>query len=45
MPTDGRAALELTKTYDFGAIVLDVMLPVMDGYTVTRGLRERRRQP
>jgi DNA-binding response OmpR family regulator len=44
LATDGRAALELAKAYDFDAIVLDVMLPVMDGYSVTRRLREGRRQ-
>jgi len=27
---DGRAALELAKAYDFDAIVLDVMLPLLD---------------
>lgn len=37
---DGRAALELAKAYDFDAIVLDVMLPVLDGFAVTRRLRE-----
>jgi len=42
--TDGREALELARTYDFDAIVLDVMLPVMDGYAVTRWLRKSERQ-
>jgi two-component system, OmpR family, copper resistance phosphate regulon response regulator CusR len=37
---DGRAAFELAKAYDFDAIVLDVMLPVLDGFAVTRRLRE-----
>jgi two-component system, OmpR family, copper resistance phosphate regulon response regulator CusR len=37
---DGRAAVELAKAYDFDAIVLDVMLPVLDGFAVTRRLRE-----
>ncbi len=37
---DGRSALELAKAYDFDAIVLDVMLPVLDGFAVTRRLRE-----
>ena len=44
LATDGREALELARTYDFDAIVLDVMLPGMDGYAVTRKLREGRRQ-
>jgi DNA-binding response OmpR family regulator len=37
--SDGRNGLELAKTYDFDAIILDVMLPVMDGFAVTRELR------
>jgi len=44
LATDGREALELARTYDFDAIVLDVMLPVMDGYAVTRWLRKSERQ-
>jgi DNA-binding response OmpR family regulator len=44
LATDGREALELARTYDFDAIVLDVMLPVLDGYAVTRRLRESGRQ-
>ena len=38
---EGRQGFELAKIYDFDAIVLDVMLPGMDGYAVTRKLRER----
>jgi DNA-binding response OmpR family regulator len=41
---EGREGLELARTYDFDAIVLDVMLPGMDGYAVTRKLRESQRQ-
>jgi len=44
LATDGREALELARSYDFDAIVLDVMLPVMDGYAVTRWLRKSDRQ-
>jgi len=44
LATDGREALELARTYDFDAIVLDVMLPVMDGYAITRWLRKSERQ-
>jgi DNA-binding response OmpR family regulator len=44
LASDGRAALELAKNYDFDAIVLDVMLPALDGIAVTRQLRESRRQ-
>src|SRR5262252_8737385 len=41
---NGREALELARSYDFDAIVLDVMLPVMDGFAVTRWLRKSDRQ-
>jgi len=44
LATDGREALELARSYDFDAIVLDVMLPVMDGFAVTRWLRKSDRQ-
>jgi DNA-binding response OmpR family regulator len=44
LATDGRAGLELAKAYDFDVIVLDLMLPVMDGYGVARRLRESHRQ-
>jgi DNA-binding response OmpR family regulator len=36
---DGRIALELAKSYDFDVIVLDVMLPGLDGFTVAQRLR------
>ena len=44
MARDGRAALELAKGYDFDAIILDVMLPLLDGFEVTRRLRESHHQ-
>jgi len=37
---DGPSALELAATYDYDAIVLDLMLPGVDGLTVCRRLRE-----
>ncbi len=37
---DGLTGLERAKSGDYDAIVLDVMLPGMDGYTVLRQLRE-----
>jgi DNA-binding response OmpR family regulator len=37
---DGRAALEIAEDYEFDAIVLDVMLPGVDGYEVARRLRK-----
>ena len=37
---DGSEGLGLARTGQFQAIVLDVMLPVMDGYAVARELRQ-----
>lgn len=37
---DGSEALEATKATTFDAIVLDVMLPVVNGFTVTQRVRE-----
>lgn len=36
---DGRTALELARTHAFDVIVLDVMLPALDGWSVLRALR------
>jgi two-component system response regulator MprA len=36
---DGLAGLELAKIYEFDAIVLDLMLPRVDGFEVARRLR------
>jgi len=38
---DGRAALELSAVEAFDVILLDVMLPQMDGLEVARQLRRR----
>lgn len=40
---DGREALELAIGTSFDLIVLDVMLPLLDGYQVCRRLREANR--
>ena len=37
--SDGEAGLDLAKTYDYDAIVLDLMLPKLDGLAVCRALR------
>jgi len=37
---DGRLALELAETYEYDAVVLDLMLPEIDGLTVCRRLRK-----
>lgn len=39
---DGRAGLEFAESYQFDVIVLDWMLPGMDGLEVTRRLRKER---
>lgn len=38
---DGNAALALVRDLEPDLVVLDVMLPDMDGFTVTRRMRER----
>ena len=38
---DGRTALQLASEHEIDLAVLDIMLPDMDGFTVTRNLRER----
>ena len=42
--TDGRGGLELAANYDFDVIILDVMMPKMDGYQLAKRLRSRRSQ-
>jgi two-component system OmpR family response regulator len=37
---DGRSALQLVRDLEPDLVVLDVMLPDMDGFTVTRRMRE-----
>ena len=41
---DGITGLHLAVTQDYDAIVLDVMLPGMDGFTLCRRLREEARR-
>lgn len=41
---DGLAALDLASTFMPDAVVIDIGLPVMDGYEVARRLRERERR-
>ena len=36
---DGVEGLELARVYEFDAIVLDLMLPKVDGFEVARRLR------
>ena len=37
---DGRDGLELAKTVEFDLIILDIMLPGLDGWQVLTGLRQ-----
>ena len=39
---DGQAALETAQLYEFDVIVLDIMLPRIDGFEVARRLRRNR---
>ncbi len=38
---DGQAALDAAQEHAYGAVVLDIMLPVLSGYEVVRRLRAR----
>src|SRR5712671_1770437 len=40
----GGEGLEMARMYRFDAIVLDVMLPEMDGFAVARRLRQEKNQ-
>ncbi|PDO84195.1 heavy metal response regulator transcription factor [Kosakonia pseudosacchari] len=42
---DGREGLFLATEMDYDAIILDVMLPSMDGYTVITSLRKLKQTP
>jgi DNA-binding response OmpR family regulator len=37
---NGNAGIELARSHDFDAIVLDVMLPGLDGFSIARQLRQ-----
>lgn len=39
---DGREGLDYARSYEFDAIILDVMLPKLDGYEVARVLRKEK---
>ncbi len=43
--SDGRDGLDKALTADYDAIVLDVMLPLLDGWEVLRRLRGNKRTP
>jgi two-component system copper resistance phosphate regulon response regulator CusR len=37
--TDGSSGLELAANYEFDAIILDIMMPKLDGYELVKHLR------
>jgi two-component system response regulator MprA len=41
LASDGGSGLQLAEQHQFGAIVLDVLLPVLDGFQVATELRKR----
>ncbi len=42
---DGEEALYKAESYDYDAIVLDIMLPIMDGWEMLRRLRKTKKTP
>jgi two-component system OmpR family response regulator len=42
---DGEDGLFKAETYEYDAIILDVMLPIMDGWELLRRLRQTRKTP
>ena len=42
---DGLQALELAETEEFDAILLDIMMPGLDGFAVCRAVRRRKDTP
>ena len=40
--SDGEEGLYMAETYPFDAVLLDVMLPSMDGITILETLRKKR---
>lgn len=42
---NGEEALELLREFDYDAVLLDVMMPQLDGFSVCRRIREHSRVP
>ena len=42
---DGAEAMELLRTHDYDAVLLDVLMPETDGFTVCRAVRAHSRVP
>ncbi|EJS62737.1 TPA: response regulator transcription factor [Bacillus thuringiensis] len=43
--TDGEAAIEIIQSQAIDLVVLDIMMPKMDGYEVTRQIRTKQNMP
>jgi len=43
--SDGQEAVEVTQTQPIDLLILDIMMPKMDGYEVTRHIREKHNMP
>ena len=42
---DGKTGLELALREDYALVILDVMLPQMDGFAVCKEIREKKNTP
>ncbi|MFP3471249.1 response regulator, partial [Micrococcus sp. SIMBA_144] len=42
---DGQGALDTIDSYSIDLVILDIMMPKMDGYEVTRSIREKHNMP
>ncbi|AVQ98050.1 DeoR family transcriptional regulator [Oceanobacillus picturae] len=42
---DGQEALDAIDSYSIDLVILDIMMPKMDGYEVTRSIREKHNMP
>ena len=42
---DGMTAVELFKNKDFDLVILDIMMPDIDGFTVCRELKKTKNTP
>jgi DNA-binding response OmpR family regulator len=40
LASDGEEAIEMLRSGDFGAVILDIMLPKMNGFQVAQAIRD-----